>query len=129
VELDEQAMLKVLRLGVRGIVLKDMAPPLLVRCIRKVHAGGQWLEHLSTDCVLDRLLRREARGRELARVLTPREIEIVRLVTSSLHTKEIARKLYISEGTVKIHLHNIYEKLHLDGRMALLRYTQDKELV
>lgn len=128
-ELDEHEALKVLRRGVGGIVLKEMAPQLLVQCVRKVHAGGQWLERQSTGRVLDRLLQREAGARELAGVLTPREREIMRLVASGLQNKAIAKELFISEGTVKIHLHNIYEKLHIDGRLALLRYAQEKGLV
>jgi DNA-binding NarL/FixJ family response regulator len=128
-ELDEHEALKALRLGVGGIVLKEMEPQLLVQCVRKVHAGGQWLERHSTSRVLDRLLQREAGARELAGVLTPREREILRLVAGGLQNKAIAKELFISEGTVKIHLHNIYEKLRLDGRLALLRYAQEKGLV
>ena len=51
--------------------------------------------------------------------LTSREAEIARLVSRGLRNKEIARELHLSEGTVKMHLHNIYEKLHLGGRMQL----------
>lgn len=128
-ELDEHEALKALRLGVSGVVLKEMMPQQLVQCVRKVHAGGQWLEYRSTGRVLDKLLRREAGTRELARVLTPREHEVVRLAASGLHNDAIAKELYISEGTVKIHLHSVYGKLHLDGRLALLLYAQDKGLV
>jgi len=127
--LDEHEALRFLRLGVGGIVLKEMAPHSLVQCIRKVHAGGQWLERHSTGRVLDTLLRRETGARELAGVLTSRELEIVRLVASGLRNEAIAKKLHISEGTVKSHLHNIYEELHLDGRLTLLLYAQDKGLV
>jgi DNA-binding NarL/FixJ family response regulator len=78
---------------------------------------------------MGKMLRREAGAREVAKVLTPREIEIVRLVASGLRNKEIADRLAISEGTVKIHLHRSYEKLEIDSRMALLRYAQAKGLV
>jgi len=128
-ELDEREALRALRLGVSGMVLKDMLPELLVQCIRKVHAGGQWLERRSTGRVLDKLLQREAGARELAGVLTSREREIMQLVASGLPNKAVAKELYISEGTVKIHLHNIYGKLGIDSRVALLRYIQDKGLV
>ncbi len=127
--LDENEALRFLRLGVSGVVLKEMAPHLLVQCIRKVHAGGQWLERHSTGRVLDKLLQREAGARELAGVLTPRELEVMRLVVSGLRNEAIAKELYISEGTVKVHVHNIYDKLQLDGRWSLLRYAQDKGLV
>ena len=75
------------------------------------------------------MLRRETGTREVAKILTPREIEIVRLAAGGLGNKEIAESLAISEGTVKIHLHRSDEKLHVDNRMALLRYAQAKGLV
>jgi DNA-binding CsgD family transcriptional regulator len=78
---------------------------------------------------MEKMLRREAGTREVARLLTSRELEIVRLAASGLRNKEIASKLAISEGTVKVHLHRSYEKLHVDSRMALLRYAQTKGLV
>lgn len=127
--LDEEELLAAVRAGVQGIVLKEMAPKFLVQCIRKVHAGGQWIERLSIRQALEKMLRREAGAREIAALLTHREIDIVRMVAQGLHNKEIADKLFISEGTVKTHLHNIYEKLNLDSRLALLRYAQEKVLV
>jgi DNA-binding NarL/FixJ family response regulator len=127
--LDEEELLESIRLGVQGVVLKEMAPQLLVKCIRKVHAGGQWIEPRLANQALEKMVRRESGEREMSALLTPREIEIVRMVARSLRNKEIAEKLFISEGTVKIHLHNIYEKLNVDGRLALLRYVQEKGLV
>ena len=128
VGLDEEETVEALRLGVRGVVLKEMAPQMLVQCVRKVHGGEQWLERRSVGRALEKLLWREAGAREVAGMLTPREIEIVRMVAAGLRNKEIADKLFISEGTVKIHLHHIYEKLQLDGRVELALYAQDKGL-
>jgi len=128
-ELDEQEMLEAMQLGVHGIVLKEMAPQFLVQCIRKVHAGEQWVERRSAKQALEKMLKREAGGREMAALLTPREIEMVRMLARGLRNKEIADRLCISEGTVKVHLHNIYEKLKVDGRMALMKYAQERGLV
>jgi DNA-binding NarL/FixJ family response regulator len=61
--------------------------------------------------------------------LTPRDIEVIRLLASSMHNKEIAHKLAIAEGTMKIHLHRSYKKLHIDSRMKFLRYAQAKGLI
>jgi DNA-binding NarL/FixJ family response regulator len=61
--------------------------------------------------------------------LTPREIEIVRLVAQGLRNKELANRLSITEGTVKIHLHNIYDKLGVDGRLELVLCAQQRGLV
>jgi DNA-binding NarL/FixJ family response regulator len=127
--LEERELLEAIRLGVQGIVLKEMAPQMLLRCIRKVHAGEQWIELRSAAQALEKILRREAGTREVAAKLTPQEMTIVRLVAGGLRNKEIADKLHISEGTVKVHLHNIFEKLEVDSRLALLRYAQEKGLV
>jgi DNA-binding NarL/FixJ family response regulator len=124
-EMSDAEALEAIRLRVNGVVLKEMAPKLLVQCIRKVHTGEQWVERRS----LETMMRREAGARQIAGVLTPREMEIVRLVASGLHNKEIAAKLAISEGTVKIHLHHIYEKLNVGGRLELTLNAQGKGLV
>jgi DNA-binding NarL/FixJ family response regulator len=106
-----------------------MAPQLVVQCIRKVAAGEQWLERQSTRQILEKMLRRETGTRGVIGLLTSREIELVRLVAAGLRNRDIADQLFISEGTVKVHLHNIYEKLNINSRMALLRYAQEKSLV
>jgi DNA-binding NarL/FixJ family response regulator len=128
-ELDESMMLDVVTLRIEGLVLKEMAPQLLVQCIRKVHGGEQWIERNVARQALEILLRKESGAREAALVLTPREIDLVRLLSCGMRNKEIADKLCISDGTVKAHLHNIYEKLGVDGRTALLRYAQEMRLV
>jgi two-component system nitrate/nitrite response regulator NarL len=121
--LDVDEALQACRLGVSGVVLKEMADHLLVPCIRKVHAGERWLERHSISRAMEALLRREAGGHALAQTLTPRERELVHGVASGLHNREIAAQLGLSEGTVKSHLHHIYQKLRLPSRLALLRYA------
>jgi len=128
-ELDEDDALEALRLGVRGMVLKELAPQMLVQCVRKVYAGEQWIEKRAFSQALDTLLRREAGGREVAQVLTPREIEMVRMVAGGLRNREMSQRLAISEGTVKIHLHHIYRKLKVDNRVELTLYAQSKNLL
>ena len=127
--LEDEDMLDAVMLGIQGVVLKEMAPQFLVQCIRKVHAGEQWLERRSAKQALEKLLKREAGGREVVGLLTQREIELVRMVAGGSRNREIADRLCISEGTVKVHLHNIYQKINVDGRVALLRYAQEKGLV
>jgi DNA-binding NarL/FixJ family response regulator len=127
--LQEEQLVEALRLGVGGVVLKEMAPQLLVEAVRQVHTGGRWLDKGSVHRALDRLLRREADSREAAEVLTPRELEIVRMVARGLRNRAIAEQLFITEGTVKIHLHNIYQKTAVNGRLELAVYAQSKGLV
>src|SRR5262245_25328158 len=127
--LGEEGLAEAVRLGVRGFVLKELAPKLLVQCIRKVHAGELWLEKRSVTSALEQLLRRETEKNGTAQALTPREIEIIKQVAVGLRNIEIGKKLFISEGTVKMHLHNIYQKLGVDSRIKLARYAQEKGLL
>jgi len=122
-------LLEAIRLGVQGVVLKDMATKLLVRAVREVHAGGKWIEKDAATRALDTLLEREAAVEGFGDTLTPREVEVARLTAKGHANKVVAEKLAITEGTVKLHLHHIYEKLKLDGRMALARYLQSRGLL
>ena len=63
------------------------------------------------------------------RVLTNRELEIVRLVATGLRNKQIADQLSITEGTVKIHLHTIFEKLGVSSRVELSNYARERSLL
>ena len=119
--LDDDELVEATRLGVGGVVLKEMAPRLLVQCIRKVHAGEPWLER--------RAVARAFEAREIGKILTPRELEIVRMTTSGLQTKTIVERLNISEGTVKTHLHAIYKKLQVRSRADLILYCKNKGIV
>lgn len=112
-----------LKLGARGIVLKESSPDELLDCIRHVARGEQWVDSETMSRALTTIARREATG-DPNRLLTARELEIVRMIAEGLRNKAIAERLSISEGTVKIHLHNVYEKLGLDGRLELMLHAQ-----
>jgi DNA-binding NarL/FixJ family response regulator len=123
--LEDHQLAEALRLGVGGIVLKEVASERLLEAAREVCAGRRYLDPVT----LGRVLRVERhRSPPGAAVLTPRETEVVRLVARGLRNRAIADQLSISEGTVKIHLHNIYEKLAVDGRLALLVEAQRLDL-
>jgi DNA-binding NarL/FixJ family response regulator len=126
---EEELIREAVRLGVRGVVLKERPPTTLVQCIRRVHSGEHWLEWRSASKVLEELLRQEQGARDLALLLTPREQEILGLLCRGLRNKEIAKSVSISESTVKVHLRHIYEKLKVNGRLALLRFAEDKGLL
>jgi len=127
--LDDDEVLEAIRLGVRGVVLKEMAPQLLIQCINKVQAGGEWLEKESVGRALEKMLKRETEMQYISQILTPRELKLINLVAGSLSNKQIAEKLCITEGTVKVHLHNVYEKLQIKSRVALTLYAQEKGLI
>ena len=122
---DENIWLKAAQLGARGIVLKATAPRVLEDCLRAVHRGETWLNVGGVDLTM-RLAQREAAEAELESLLTPRELEVVRLVALGADNQEISDRLSISLGTVKIHLHHVYDKLRLSGREALLQLLRDK---
>jgi DNA-binding NarL/FixJ family response regulator len=124
-QLHEDQLIEALHLGIRGFVLKEMAPKLLVESLRRVHAGGQWLEKDSANRAMAKLVRREAKGTEIAKLLTPREIEVVKMVAKGLTNKEIGDRLCIAGATVKIHLHNIYEKVKINRRAELVRFADE----
>ena len=117
-------VMRALDLGVRGLVSKHRPLQALVHCIRQVHAGEPCLDQDLTMKTVSMLIDRQ-KGRTQARqVLTPREVDVARMVTEGWPNKKIASKLCISEGTAKLHLHHIYQKLNCPGRMALMLYMQ-----
>lgn len=126
IEIDDVQALEAVRLGVRGVLLKHMASRLLKECVRKVHAGGFWVEQESLRRLVGRLLS-EASAPEKA--LTPTEDKIVRLVCEHARNKEIAERLQITESTVKNHLHAVYTKLNVTSRKGLLAKAKELRLV
>jgi two-component system, NarL family, nitrate/nitrite response regulator NarL len=123
---DEEVVDAVQR-GAKGIVLKESPPDALLECVRRVHAGEQWIDHETLTRAFDRVVHPEAAVGDAP--LTPRELEIVRMVAEGLRNRAIADRLSITEGTVKVHLHNIYEKLGVDGRLELVLCAQENRLV
>ena len=105
-------------LDVEGILLNTACARSVIDCVESVRHGRKWI-----DPNLLRHLAMAERPSQIASSLTPREAEIARLVARGLRNKEIARELHLSEGTVKMHLHRIYDKLRLSGRTQLALST------
>lgn len=126
--LDDARLLEAFRLGASGLVLKESAPRLLVQSVRQVANGEQSWNGKAIAGALRLVLQREQAVAAASAVLTARELEVTRMVASGLRNKEIASRLEITEGTVKFHLHGIYEKLQIDGRYALMSYARDHGL-
>jgi DNA-binding NarL/FixJ family response regulator len=108
----------------------------LIKSIRKVHAGEIWLDSHTTAAVIRQFVANEdaapappqqmagAQSRERERSpLSQREREIVALVAQGFKNKEMAEKMFISEQTVKNHLHNIFDKLGVSDRLELALYA------
>ena len=126
--MDNDEVVEAIRLGVRGIVVKDMASRLLMQCVRAVHAGGKWLDKASATYAVDKLLKREVGMRDIAATLTRRELAVARMIAKGMHNKAVASKMAVTEGTVKLHLHHAYKKLGVDGRIGLIQYLQRRGL-
>jgi two-component system nitrate/nitrite response regulator NarL len=121
--LTEREALEARQAGIRGVVLKEMPTRQLVQAIRKVHAGGDFLEMGSTSRAIALLTRRESSLQQLQTVLTAREIEVLRAAATGAPNAEIAKRLSIGSGTVKMHLYSIYKKLRVTSRVELMMYS------
>jgi DNA-binding NarL/FixJ family response regulator len=130
---DKNEFVQAMRLGTSGIVLKQTATELLIKSIRRVHAGEIWLDSHTTAAVIRQFVAADepqpqmvpaSAGRERERSpLSQREREIVALVAQGFKNKEMAEKMFISEQTVKNHLHNIFDKLGVSDRLELALYA------
>lgn len=127
--IEHEQVLEALKLGVAGIVLKESAPLQILDCIRRVAAGGQWIDQVIGSRTVDNLLRHQSGAMKVAAVLTARETEVVRMVARGLRNKEIADQLSITEGTVKAHLRAIFEKVGVDSRAKLILYAREMRMV
>lgn len=121
-------VMRLIEMGVPGIVSKEKSRQVLACCIKAVHGGQTWLDPDLTLRTMSLLLEQKKNKTQTSSLLTPRELMVARMVTEGWPNKKIAIKLYISEGTAKLHLHHIYQKLHCPGRMSLQRYMQDNGL-
>lgn len=111
--IDDFRLREALSLNVDGIVMKNNDPAFLLECLQAVSAGGRWF-----DPDLDQRAR-EIGGQRPAVVLTPRDRKLVALVAQGKRNREIAAEIGITEGTVKVYLHNIFEKLGVTSRTEL----------
>lgn len=132
---DKNEFVQAMKLGCSGIVLKQTAPDLIVKSIRKVHSGEIWLDSHTTAAVIRQFSTGfdnpsgtvGGKSRERS-PLSAREREIVALVAQGYKNKEMAEKMFISEQTVKNHLHNIFDKLGVSDRLELALYAIHKGL-
>jgi DNA-binding NarL/FixJ family response regulator len=124
--------IEAMKLGCCGILPKDAAPSLILKSIQKVHAGEIWLDSNTTAAVIRQFaapmdstlaqVAANAKPRERAQ-LSQREREIIVLIAQGYKNKEIAEKMFITEQTVKNHLHNVFDKLGVSDRLELALYA------
>jgi DNA-binding NarL/FixJ family response regulator len=122
--------------GVRGFFRTALGDEQLIKCIRVVARGEIWLEAALTTRVSEDVIKESMKKRDLLKslthlssakldTLTPREMEVMELISKSMTNEEIADKLFISSKTVKTHLRNIFAKAGIRNRVeAALVYTR-----
>lgn len=107
--------------GAYGVLLKDASPEILVRSLRQVADGQRLLPLPSSgqDALQEQDQKPIAITENVLTVLTERERQIMALVSEGLSNKEIGRRLNIADGTIKVHLHHVYQKLEISNRTVL----------
>jgi two-component system, NarL family, response regulator DevR len=115
--LDERLLLGALRRGASGYALKDVDTVELARIIRSVHRGQSAFDPRSAKLVVRSLTQQPDPP---SRLLTDRELEVVRLVARGATNLRVARELYVSESTVKYHLRTAMRKLGASDRTELV---------
>ena len=114
--IDDAALLEAKALKVQGIVLKNSDPAYLLDCLDHIRFGRSWLDPELTG----RLKQLSAsRRKDGGFALAPRELQLIGFVREGLRNREIARKLGVTEGTVKTYLHGVFEKLGVTNRTEL----------
>ncbi len=127
---DDNDVVRAMRLGARGVVLKQSATDLLLRSIQKVQSGEIWLDNRMTAEVMRAFSKSSESGpRREKPLLSDREREIVQHVAQGFRNREIGEKLFISEQTVKNHLHNIFDKLGVSDRLELALYALHHRII
>jgi DNA-binding NarL/FixJ family response regulator len=122
----EEYLYETLRAGADGYILKDIAPDELAEAVRTVARGEILIQPQLAGRLLSRFGRR---GNSPYESLTPRELEVLRLLARGLRNKEMAARLYVSERTVNFHLANIYQKLNVSGRTEALSKALEQGLI
>jgi DNA-binding NarL/FixJ family response regulator len=119
----DQRILGALRAGARGYLLKGASRAEIFSAVRTVHAGGSLLEPAVTTHLLDHV--REER----TDLLTPRELEVLGLISEGLQNSEIAGRLFVTERTVKFHVSSILAKLGADNRTEAVALAARRGLI
>jgi two-component system nitrate/nitrite response regulator NarP len=126
--MSDERVFEALRTGLNGLVIKAMAMQQLLTCLDAVTKGRRWVDHEILQKAMDfSLARGDGAAAGPLAPLSSRERAIAGLIVRGLRNKEIAAELGIGEGTVKVHLHNIFEKLGVANRteLALLAAKAD----
>ena len=130
---EEQDLYEAIKAGATGYLLKEISIEEVAEAVRAVVAGQSLISPSMASKLLTEFTNLAKRADDRTSVpsprLTDRELEVLRLVAQGMSNREIAGELYISENTVKNHVRNILEKLHLHTRMEAVMYAVREKLL
>jgi two-component system NarL family response regulator len=128
---DEADLFEAIKAGASGYLLKEVDPSEVASAVRQIHAGQSLLSPAVASKLVSEFATMAKRSDERAMrpKLTDRELEVLGLASDGLTNRQIGRRLHISENTVKNHMRNILEKLHLHSRMEAVLYAVREELI
>jgi DNA-binding NarL/FixJ family response regulator len=125
----EQFLFEALKAGASGYVLKSGADTDIVDAVHAAMRGDSYLYPSAITTLVRDYVERGGRGEEQFDVLTPRELEVLKLIAEAHTSKEIAQQLFISIKTVERHRQNILDKLGMRDRVELTRYAIRRGLI
>lgn len=128
---EEEDLFEAISSGAHGYLLKDMRPEQLFEMLDGALQGEAAISPAMAGRILKAFVAQVHRRAQIAEAdaeLTPREQEVLELASQGATNKEIADRLYLSVGTVKNHVHNILEKLHLKNRAQIAAYARMKRV-
>ncbi|NMA66754.1 MAG: response regulator transcription factor [Clostridiaceae bacterium] len=126
---DREYLLKALELGASGYILKDADSRVLIDSVRNVHNGQTYIQPCMANELVNEYKRIKSGNNEPHNSLTPREIEVLKLLSKGMLNKEISMELFISEKTVKNHISNIFRKLDVQDRTQAAVYAIKHRIV
>jgi DNA-binding NarL/FixJ family response regulator len=126
---DDEFVFAGLQAGGRGYILKDDDPDTMLRAIRAVAHGESLLGPTIAQKVMRQFTASPVKQAALMDDLTPREMEVLKLIAAGMSNREIAEALVLSEKTVKNHINNIFSKLHIYDRSQAILYAIRQGLV
>jgi two-component system NarL family response regulator len=117
---NEEDIFQALEAGARGYLLKDTTKEELIAAVRQIHQGERYLPQAVAGRLADRLIRPS---------LTPRELDVLRLVSRGRTNKEMASAMFISEETVKTHMKSLFQKLGVHDRAEAVSVSMQRGLI
>jgi NarL family two-component system response regulator LiaR len=126
---DDSKVFSAIKAGASGYLLKDISSAELADAIRAVHKGDPQLHPEIAKKLMNQFVNLQGKSEVVSNHLTPREIEVLRLIAEGMNNTELAQALFISDKTAKTHVHNILSKLDLADRTQAAIYAYKHGLV